>query len=251
MGIAMFRKTNLKFFITFILLICFAVSSSAAVGDNLMANAEIVESSGFVNDEEKDLFCMDENLDTKWCWSGSESSDSDISGRGAKNWLTVDFGEMKYFNRYQLYGASLCKRDYGVRDFDISSWVLEASDDLVTWREISAVSGYGEQTVDIEIPLTYARYIRLIIIDPTQGDDSDTVRISEFRVIESDETGALTLSDSKEVIARLEEAQIAAEAAKRQSLIGPAVLYWSVVAVAGILVSLLVFFVNRKKKKSV
>ena len=225
---------------------CFSVTSSAAVGDNLCADAEVIDYSGAVGASDEQIDSLtDGNIDTKWCSTGMSTDDPYLTEQGVENWVVFDFGESKYFNRYQIFHASLCKRDFGGTSYDTKSWIVEVSDDLVEWTEVSRVTDNTANFNDVEIDLVCARYLRLLIVEPTQ-EPSTVARISEFKVIESDNGGTVSEDSAADALAEMEAARKAADLEARMSLLGPAIIYWGCSAVAGFLVYLLVRYLKKK-----
>lgn len=226
-----------------------AVSVSAAVGDNLMTSASVVDASGFANDEETPEFAIDGTFDTKWCHSGSDvSADDTLNGYGdTLAWVTFDLGAEKYFNRCDIAHASLCERDFGDTEYNTSEWALLASNDLTSWTEISRVTGNTEELSSHDIDLICARYVRLVVIQGEQEDGSKTARISELMIYESDENGAQSASEAADILAAMEEQKIAEDIAFRKSLVKPAIIYWSCSAAAAAGVGVIVHFANKKK----
>lgn len=105
--------------------------------------------------------------DYEWGW---------LSGRGDKHpWMTVDLGQQETFDRVCLIAPP---GDPSVRGF-----VIEASDDGLSWREIlkgTKISGHKEFKF---APVT-ARYVRLRITETKE--DMWTVRINEFQLFAPD-----------------------------------------------------------------
>lgn len=224
-----------------------ALSVSATVGDNLMTSATIVDCSGYVVDEEKPEFTIDGTFDTKWCHGAVTPTEDSILVYGDMlTWVTYDLGEEKYFNRYDIAHASLCERDFGEFDYNTSEWVLLASNDLVSWTEISHITGNTAELSSHTIELCKARYVHLIVIKPEQ-DDGSTTRISELMIYESDENGAQSAAEATDILAELEEKRQAEDIAFRKSLVKPAIIYWTVSAVAAAGVGVIVHFANKKK----
>lgn len=240
------KKYLLATAMVFAVIFSLSVPLFAAVGDDLCSGATVIDYSGAVDASDEQIESLtDGNIDTKWCSTGMATEDQHLIDEGVENWVVFDFGESKYFNRYQIFHASLCKRDFGGTSYDTKSWIVEVSDDLVNWKEVSRVTGNTANFNDVEFELVCARYLRLLIVEPTQ-EPSTVARISEFKVIESDVGGAVSEESAAEVLATLESAKKAADLEQRMSLVGPAVIYWSITAVAGVLVYLLVRYIKKK-----
>lgn len=245
------KKTFIPTLVFIVLLSMLAVSTSAAVGDNLCLGATVVDYSGAVMAEDEQIgSAIDGDIDTKWCSVGMLSEDQHLLDESVENWIVLDLGESKYFNRYQLFHGSLCKRDFGETQYDTRSWILEVSDDLENWKEVSRVSGNTADHNDVEIELTCARYVRLLIVDADQIDGNTITRISEFKVIESDDGGTVSGNSAEDYLAELEKEKQAKDLEIRKSLIFPAILYWCFTAIMGGVVFFSVRAIKRKNKKA-
>ena len=156
----MSRKVLFIISVIAIVSLIFSVTSFAAVGDNLCLNATVVDYSGAVAAEDEQIQgCFDGDISTKWCSGGKASEVPHLIEEGVENWVVFDFGESKYFNSYQIFHASLCERDFGGTSYDTKSWIVEVSDDLANWKEVSRITDNTADHNDVEIELTYARYV--------------------------------------------------------------------------------------------
>lgn len=243
----MLKRNLLKTILAFALTAALAVSVSAAVGDNLMTSASVVDCSGYANDEETPEFAIDGTFDTKWCHTSIAATEDSLLDYGdTLAWVTYDLGEEKYFNRYDIAHASLCKRDFGDTEYNTSEWALLVSDDLTSWTEVSRVTGNTAELSSHDIDLVSARYVRLVVIKGTQTD-SPVARISELMIYESDENGAQSAAEAADILAELEEQERIADLEFRKSLIVPAIIYCSITAVAAAGVCVMIHFANKKK----
>lgn len=233
-----------------ILLAVLAIAASAAAGDNIALSASVVDCSGYANDEELPEFAVDGNIDTKWCsHTQTPAEDASILSYGeGLGWITFDLGEEKYFNKYEVYHASLCERDFGRTYYNASEWVVLTSNDLSSWTEVSRVTGNTEEVTVIDTDLCHARYIRFIILRAEQADsDGNVIRIPEIKIIESDEGGTVTEGGAEDILAAMEQARIDEDIAFRKSLIGPAIIYCAIASAAAAGVAVMVKCSNRKK----
>ena len=215
------RRIPMKrvFILSAILLLTVILSTPlfAAAGDNICLNAEIVNASGYVNEEETPRHMIDGDINTKWYSEYDPVKVSEIYQNGTvsvdtvKHVLTIDFGENKFFNKYAMFQTSLCERDYGSTYANASAWIIEASTDGTTWFKIDEVSNNTLEITEREIELTEARYIRLAVIKPQQEDGS-IVRIPELQIYESDSQGTVTESESLEALKQMQEEAEKAEA---------------------------------------
>ncbi len=227
-----------------------AITASAAAGDNIALSASVVDCSGYANDEELPEFAIDGNIDTKWC-SHTQSPTEDASilayGEGL-GWITFDLGEEKYFNKYEVYHASLCERDFGRTYYNASEWAVLVSNDLTEWNEISVYSGNTEEVTVVDTELCRARYVRFVIIRAEQADsDGNVIRIPEIKIIESDEGGTVTEGGAEDILAAMEQAKAEEDLAFRKSLIAPAIIYCAIASAAAVGVAAMVKLANRKK----
>lgn len=204
-----------------LLTVILSVQICANVGDNLCINAEVINASGYVNEEETPKHMIDGNINTKWCSDYFPDKVAELYQNGSvdvsriKHVLTLDFGEVKFFNKYAMFQTSLCEIDFGSTYANASDWVIEASADGQAWFIVDEVSGNSSEITERDIPLTEARYIRLLVTKPMQ-EEGNIVRIPELQIYESDSQGTVTDSAELEAIKQMQE-EAAREEAKAKA----------------------------------
>lgn len=161
----------------------------AKPGDNIMLGAKLHESTGYINDEERDIFLFDGDYDTKWCATIDDVKyDSktlkNLASDGFIHILSVDFGEEKYFDSYRLYLASTGARDFGVVAYNACAWKIQISSDGEIWKDVSRVTEcYEEEVVTVNLGVRKARYLRILVDQPEQTAGT-TLRLYELEVYE-------------------------------------------------------------------
>lgn len=190
-------KSKCKFILLIILVVFITaqISVFSAPGKNLCVSAILYGSSGFINDEEQDIFAFDGNIDTKWCATSDNINMSDetrdVFKLGYMHWLAIDLGESRYFDSYKLIHASKGIRDLGIYAYNTVAWAIQTSDDGKNWTTVSEFYDNYEETTEVFIGIRYARYVRLMISQPEAGGGS-TVRLPEFELYECAEGKPVT-----------------------------------------------------------
>lgn len=190
-------KSQFRFIllVIFVVFITAQVSVFSASGKNLCISAVLYGSSGFINDEEQDIFAFDGNIDTKWCATSDNiiMSDEtrDVFELGYMHWLAIDLGESRYFDSYKLIHASKGIRDLGIYAYNAVAWAIQTSEDGKSWTTVSEFYDNYEETTEVFIGIRYARYVRLMISQPEAGGGS-TVRLPEFELYECAEGKPVT-----------------------------------------------------------
>lgn len=162
---------------------------NAKPGDNIMRGATLLESTGYINDEERDIYLFDGDYNTKWCATEGDakyrsSALKKLAVKGFIHILSVDFGEVKHFDSYKLYLASTGERDYGMTEYNASSWSIQISDDGDIWKDVSRVTeNYEEEIVTVNLGVRSARFLRILVDEPEMSGGS-TVRLYELEVYE-------------------------------------------------------------------
>jgi hypothetical protein len=178
---------SLRFVLLIIILISCTSPASYAKGINLCAGADLIDSSGYINDEEQDIFVIDGNIDTKWCATINNIKDSaetrEVFKLGYLHWAVIDLGEPKYFDSYKLYHASNCLRDLGHYEYNAVAWALQISDDGENWTTVNEFSDNYDETTEVYIGTRRAQYVRLMISQP-EASGGTTLRMPEFELYE-------------------------------------------------------------------
>lgn len=179
-----YKLTLLSVFIVLLSLRFFAISASA---ENLCRYAVLYGSSGYINQEERDIFAFDGNYDTKWCATYDNiimsKETREVFELGYMHWLAVDLGDPRYFDSYKLIHASKGLRDFGIYDYNAVAWAVQISDDGKNWTTVSEFYDNYEETTEVFIGIRLARYIRLMISQP-EASGGSTVRLPEFELYE-------------------------------------------------------------------
>lgn len=183
------KKTLGALLLATLLLAAVALPTGAKPGDNIMQRAKLYQSTGYINDEEQDVFLFDGDYDTKWCATIGDaryptSELKRLAQEGFIHILAVDFGEEKYFDSYRLYLASTGARDYGITSYNATAWKIQISSDGAIWKEVSRVTDcWDEEIVTVNIGVRKARYLRILVDEPEQSGGK-TVRLYELEVFE-------------------------------------------------------------------
>ncbi|ELC8443277.1 discoidin domain-containing protein [Clostridium perfringens] len=133
---------------------------------NLSLNKPATASS-FVNENEAPKFALDGDVKTKWCAVGS-----------APHTLTIDLGDVKTIGELEISHAEAGGESSGM---NTRTYSLEVSNDGENFTPVLNVNDNTKAISNDAFPVTKARYVRLNIIQPTQGADS-AARIYEVAV---------------------------------------------------------------------
>lgn len=133
---------------------------------NLSLNKPATASS-FVNENESPKFALDGDVKTKWCAVGS-----------APHTLTIDLGDVKTIGELEISHAEAGGESSGM---NTRAYSLEVSNDGENFTPVLNVNDNTKAISNDAFPVTKARYVRLNIIQPTQGADS-AARIYEVAV---------------------------------------------------------------------
>lgn len=138
---------------------------------NLSINKE-AEASSFVNENESPKYALDGDVKSKWCAVGS-----------APHSLTIDLGDTKTIGELEISHAEAGGES---SDMNTKSYSLEFSNDGENFTTLLSVDNNKDAVSKDAFPVTKARYVRLNIVNPTQGADS-AARIYEVSVKGLDE----------------------------------------------------------------
>ncbi len=134
---------------------------------NLSLNKSATASS-FVNENEAPQYALDGNVKTKWCAVGS-----------APHTLTIDLGDIKTIGELEI--SSHAEAGGESSGMNTKAYSLEVSNDGENFTPVLNVDDNTKAISNDAFPVTKARYVRLNIIQPTQGADS-AARIYEVAV---------------------------------------------------------------------
>ena len=133
---------------------------------NLLKGAAIVAVSGEVNDDERAVFLVDGNENTKWC-----------DAQHGPNYVTFDLGRPTEVKRWRLTNAACEQFDYITRTCLLQGRNSETEE----WQTIDMFDGNRNNIVNRFFTPTTVRYVRLFVINPTQGSEP-AARIYEFEL---------------------------------------------------------------------
>lgn len=146
----------------------FITVSNEAKGDIVnLSIGKTAEASGYTADSEDPSKAIDGISNTKWCTVNS----------GIK-YLTIDLGKESTISNIVIShaeiggeGSSLNTQDYRI----------QISNDNENFTEVLKVTGNKKGLTNDSIPVSIARYVKLIVDTPTQGGDN-AARIYEVEV---------------------------------------------------------------------
>ncbi len=138
--------------------------------ENLLKPEHIVAWSGYVNEKERPAFMVDGDEETKWC---------DVGGVPA--FVEFDLGREAPVSSWKMTNAGVESSSYIT-----STCLLQARNRKdEDWRTIDVCAGNVRNMVTRQLEKTEkVRYLRLLVVQPTQEPDSKTTRIYEFAVYE-------------------------------------------------------------------
>lgn len=142
--------------------------SATAARESLVNAGNIIEWSGYVNNEEKPEFMHDGDHSTKWC---------DTSG--IPSHVDYDLGTPRKIKGWTLTGAGVENPSYIT-----STCLLQTRNNLdEEWHTADAMLSNKQNRVNrvLNSPVT-ARYVRLMVVQPEQTVDGHVTRIYEFVV---------------------------------------------------------------------
>ncbi|NGZ78026.1 endo-beta-N-acetylglucosaminidase [Saccharibacillus alkalitolerans] len=134
------------------------VTEEAAGGVTDLARGADVTASGFTNANEAPPMAVDGDDKTKWCAVGD-----------GPHTLTVDLGEARKISEFVLKHAETGGEPAA---FNTRAFTLRISDDGENWTDAVKVTDNASGLSKHAIPLTSARYVRLVVDKPTQGGDT-------------------------------------------------------------------------------
>jgi alpha-mannosidase len=131
---------------------------------SLLKNARIVAVSGEVNDAERATNLTDGRDDTKWC-----------DAQQGPNYVAFDLGKPTLLHRWHLINAACEHASYITRTCLLQGRNSETEE----WQTLDMFDGNRKNIIDRFFTPTSVRYVRLFVINPTQGSETAT-RIYEF-----------------------------------------------------------------------
>ncbi|WP_171651266.1 GH92 family glycosyl hydrolase [Paenibacillus foliorum] len=131
-----------------------------------LAFGKLMKAEGSCQTTETSGLAADGNDWTKWCYASNEDKT-----------LQVDLGGAHTISRWVVKHAGVAEWPmYNTKDFG-----LQVSMDGIQWMDADYVTGNTEAITDRSIAEVSAKYVRLVITNPTQNDDK-AARIYEFEV---------------------------------------------------------------------
>ena len=141
-------------------------SSSEDTVESLLKKARIIAVSGEVNDAERAFNLTDGREDTKWC-----------DAKQGPNYVAFDLGKPTEVRRWKLINAACEHSSYITRTCLLQGRNSETEE----WRTLDMFDGNRKNVVNRAFQPTQVRYVRLFVVNPTQGDES-AARIYEFEL---------------------------------------------------------------------
>ncbi|MGL5381011.1 glycoside hydrolase family 38 C-terminal domain-containing protein [Clostridium sp.] len=134
-----------------------------------IAVGKSVTVDGQMNDREAGPLAVDGNLNTKWCFN---------DGKDTAHWINIDLGEVTPFTGINIHhaGAGGENSSWNTRDYRIL-----ISNDNENWEVYEEVKGNVDDVTKHD-KNAEARYVKLIVDKPTQGNDV-AARIYEIEVL--------------------------------------------------------------------
>lgn len=133
---------------------------------NLALNTE-TEASAYVNENEAPPFAVDGDYTKKWCATGTPP-----------HTLTIDLGDVKTIGQVSIAHA---EKGNESPDMNTQKYKIEVSTDGKTFTEIVNITRNKDGMSVDTFKAVEARYVRLVVVKPTQGGDT-AARIYEVEV---------------------------------------------------------------------
>ena len=165
--------------LTMILTFAFPVSAKNNIALGCKIDSFCCESEG---GKAEMLVDDDPGYATKW-----HASDG-ANHAGEPHWIILDFETEKTFYSVRLTKASQGSQDFGRTDLNASGFRFEISSDKKNWTVILEITDDGDYDIcDRSFTPAAARYLKLIIINPEQDENSNenqAVRLYDLKVFE-------------------------------------------------------------------
>ena len=133
---------------------------------SLLKDARIVAVSGEVNDDERASNLVDGNENTKWC-----------DAHPAPNFVAFDLGRPTEVSRWRITNAACEHSSYITRTCLLQGRNGETEE----WQTLDMFDANRNNIVNRAFTPSTVRYVRLFVINPTQGNDPAS-RIYEFEL---------------------------------------------------------------------
>ena len=140
------------------------------LGKNLSLNMP-TDANLSENSDETPAHAVNGVYDQKWCALVEEDSPA---------WMSIDLGAPKSISRWLVkHAGQLEGSSWNTKDFKLE-FKLNEND---TWTELDSVIGNKDDITVRDIPTTLARFVRLVVTNPSQDGDPHA-RIYTFAVFE-------------------------------------------------------------------
>ena len=133
----------------------------------LLSRGVEVQADTYVNENEIPAFAVDGDKGKKWCATGNETHE-----------ITLDLGEEKTVSAMDIYHAQAGGES---PDMNTRAYTILVSRDGLDYTEVKRVSKNTEGTTHDAFAPVEARYVRLLLVEPTQGSDT-AARIYEIEI---------------------------------------------------------------------
>ena len=143
------------------------ISKKASKGLKLLSKGADTEADTFVNENEAPQFAVDGDISKKWCATGS-----------APHEITIDLGSV---NTVSALDVSHAEAGGESADMNTKSYAIYTSEDGTGFEEVRSVTKNTAGTTHDAFAPVKARFVKLVINKPTQGNDS-AARIYEIEV---------------------------------------------------------------------
>lgn len=152
---------------------CIVISKDASQETVNLGKDATYTASGYTASNESPEKAFDGLDNTKWC----------TTNWGSK-WLQADLGEEKSLTSFVIKHALVGGEGAGL---NTRAYRIQVSNDGTNFTDVVTVTDNTEGTTSHTIPVTNARYVRLCVDKPTQGNDS-AARIFEFEIYGTNST---------------------------------------------------------------
>ena len=143
------------------------ITEKASRGLELLSRGADVEADAFVNEQEAPRFAVDGDVSKKWCATGS-----------APHEITLDLGAVRTVSAVDISHAEAGGESAGM---NTKSYAIYVSKDGEHFEEVKNVTQNTAGTTHDAFAPVNARFVKLLVKEPTQGSDS-AARIYEMEV---------------------------------------------------------------------
>ncbi|MGL5380933.1 beta-N-acetylglucosaminidase domain-containing protein [Clostridium sp.] len=164
-----------------------SLKAKNVLGEDEVIKEHVITVSNLAGEDKQNL-SIGKTATASGYTAASESPDKAIDGKGNTKWcavgnrvhtLTIDLGDVNTISNVIIKHAEVGGESAAMNTRD---YRLEVSMDGVNFKEVAKVVGNTAGETNDQIPVSKARYVRLNVDKPTQGNDSAT-RIFEVEVM--------------------------------------------------------------------